>query len=217
VKWQLLSHSLNPSTPAYAGGEGFQILSRREISQGSRGQTWKFTNHLGTHVDFPAHFVARGATLSDMLADDFIFDRVCLFSVPLRRGRLLDPADIEWERIPKSTEMLLLRTGFEKQRTKSAYIFEGPGIHPDLCAAMRERIPRLRALGFDFISLTSFRERELGREAHRVFLKPDRQGRAPWIIEDMRLSGLRARPRQVVVAPLLVEGADGSPVTVFAR
>lgn len=152
-----------------------------------------------------------------MSAGDYVFDRVCLLDVPLKTGRLLLPKDIDLKRIPRASEMLLIRTGFEKLRSQRSYIFNGPGVHPDLCALLRERLPKLRALGFDFISLTSFPERELGREAHRIFLKMDSRGHAPWIIEDMHLTKLRKQPQQVIVAPLQVKSADGAPVTILAR
>ena len=75
----------------------------------------------------------------------------------------------------------------------------------------------MRAIGFDFISLTAYQHREIGREAHRAFLAKYRDKPPIRIIEDMALAALSKAPSEVTVLPLFVRGADGAPVTVLAR
>jgi kynurenine formamidase len=65
----------------------------------------------------------------------------------------------------------------------------------------------------DFISLTSYQNRELGREAHRMFLGGDRP---ILLIEDMDLSKIMNSPKSISCIPLLINGLDGSPVTIIA-
>ena len=102
--------------------------------------------------------------------------------------------------------------------TESSYIFHGPGISPEIGLWLREN-RRIKMLGFDFISLTSFEHRELGKHAHQSFLSMTSEtfpGEPILVIEDMKLSVIDQAPRKVIVSPLLYENADGAPVTVFA-
>jgi kynurenine formamidase len=74
-------------------------------------------------------------------------------------------------------------------------------------------------IGFDFISLSSYAHRDLGREAHRAFLAEleiDGDNKDPiLIIEDMDLSKIKICLSKIIVSPLRFEMADGAPVTVF--
>ena len=65
----------------------------------------------------------------------------------------------------------------------------------------------------DLISISSYSDREEGRKAHHAYLNPD-TGNPVLIIEDMKLSSINYL-KKVIVAPLLVDEADGAPCTVF--
>ena len=73
----------------------------------------------------------------------------------------------------------------------------------------------VQAIGMDWISVSSFENRELGRQAHRAFLNRDGEGHPVLIIEDMDLSADLNGLREVWVAPLLVEGIDSAPCTII--
>jgi arylformamidase len=215
MKWIFLSHELNQKTPSYGGRNGFEILENREINgdSSSRAQTWKFPNHLGTHVDFPAHFLKEGKTLSDYHASGFIFRKVGLMEVKVEDGHLIEPTHLTWPKEMAAMDLLLIKTGFESRRHLPEYVFQGPGLHPDTCSELRKSAPALRGIGFDFISLTSFQHREAGREAHRILLG----GQGMFIVEDMCLGTIDRTPEVVILSPLRVTEADGSPATVFAQ
>ncbi len=57
-----LSHTLSPSFPAFPGvvtpGERSTVVTVEE--NGFYMQRWSFDEHQGTHMDFPAHFIADG-------------------------------------------------------------------------------------------------------------------------------------------------------------
>ncbi len=66
----------------------------------------------------------------------------------------------------------------------------------------------------DLISTSSFSNREEGHRAHHAFLNP-KSGQPILLIEDMKLD-LIYNFNKIIVSPLLVDNADGSPCTVFA-
>ena len=75
------------------------------------------------------------------------------------------------EAVPIKTDLLLIKTGFAIFRNsndpleREKYVSQGPGISPEIGNWLR-KFRNVRAIGFDFISLTSYQHREIGRRAH---------------------------------------------------
>ena len=65
----------------------------------------------------------------------------------------------------------------------------------------------------DLISISSYSNREEGRKAHHAYLNP-KSGKPVLLIEDMKLSSI-SHLKKVIVAPLLVDKADGVPCTIL--
>jgi kynurenine formamidase len=219
AKWIFLSYPLAQDTPAYGGGEEFVNHVVKSIESGDSCNTsrWDFANHLGTHIDFPRHFSVAGSTVDNYQAEDFVFTKlgfIDLGDVPL--GTIISPADIPLAELPRDIEMLILKTWFCSKRSEPIYSKQNPGFSPDLAEVLRNKFLNLRLLAFDSISVSSFAHRELGRKAHSAFLCHERP---ILLLEDMDLSKLSTCSNiiQVIVAPLRVEGADGSPCTVMAN
>jgi kynurenine formamidase len=219
TRWIYLSHALGQKTPAYGGGEGFYKTIAKSMAKGDSCNTerWTFSNHLGTHTDFPRHFTAHGRTIDDYPLSFFMFSRIGFADMgQVAGGRIISRQDLEPMVLPEDIEILLIKTGFSHKRSLPAYWQENPGFSPDLADWLREAFPSLRVLGFDSISLSSFSHRDLGRQAHKRFLDHER----PILpLEDMDLSGIggASRLKQVIVAPWVVRGADAVQCTVMAE
>lgn len=215
-----LSHILSPSTPQYGGlGGGINIVNVKEIPKGDTANTqeWRMSNHLGTHIDAPRHFIANGAPVAAYPAPHWICSKVAVAEVPLSEGRLIMPEDIS-SFPPPDAECILLKTGFEARRETPEYATANPGISPTLAEHLCRTFPLLRFVGMDFISVSSFKDREAGRIAHRILLSPE--GREPVLpVEDMSLApvGVGIRIARMIISPLRVAGSDGAPVTVLAE
>jgi len=207
-----LSHILDSKTPCYGGAPGPSFELARQMKKGDpcNMMRWSMSNHVGTHVDAPRHFLKNGATVDQIPAGQWLFDKVGLVKLSgVKPGQMIIPADMG--RLSSITEILLIKTGFERLRTYEVYWKNAPGLHPDLAGWLKKKCPKLRAVGMDIISVSSFQNRELGREAHREFLK-----RGILLVEDMKLSGLTKAPSKVLVAPLRVTDSDAAPCSVFA-
>lgn len=213
-----LNHFLDTNTPTYGNSSGFIRKRLRSIAQGdtSNNEYWEFPNHIGTHIDFPYHFVESGGSLQHFDPDFFIVRHIALVHLPSSPGSIIDVAALESSHLPLQTEALLLKTDFEQIRTTEVYWHDNPAFHPQLAGWLRSKCPSLRFLGFDSISLSSWQHRQLGRDAHREFLGTDH----PILpIEDMKLSQLSpsSQIKQMTIAPFPVLNADGAPVTVIAK
>lgn len=213
-----LSHILSNDTAGYGGRKEFITTSVLSIAKGdSCNQShWNLNNHIGTHIDSPFHFSVNGKTIDSFEASFWIFTNVFLIDLPTPESVVIEKD--EWaEKIPLDCELLLIKTGFESRRNSDAYWAHNPGLAPALGLWLREFRPKMRIIGFDFISITSYDHRPLGRVAHHAFLHENHAGNPILAIEDMHLSELKTSPSRVFVSPLRILNSDGSPVTVMAE
>ena len=214
-----LSHVLDESTPAYGNGPSLKRDAGNRMANGDSCNTefWHLSNHIGTHIDAPRHFSREGEVLDNYPAAFWCCRKVFLLDASdVMPGEILGPDRLALDTIPTDTELLLIRTGFEKRRSDTVYMMENPGFAPDFADAFRDGFPGLKMIGFDGISLSSFASRTLGREAHRAFLDHDRP---ILIIEDMALADAPAGRgiSEVMVCPLRVKKSDAAPCTVIAQ
>ena len=215
----LLSHVLDENTPSYGGRDKLIIEQPSRIVEGrsANSSKWTFTNnHLGTHIDVPRHFFDSGKTITDYSPRDWIFKKIQIIDIPCEKAMLIGIEEIKYN-IKKNIDLLLIRTNYEKYRSIDKYWNDNPGLSPELGLWLRVNFQSIRAIGFDFISLTSWKFREIGKEAHKVFLNPNGNNQPIWIIEDMSLASINSKIVEVIVAPLFVKNCNGSPVTVFAK
>jgi arylformamidase len=213
-----LSHLLSEETQGYGGKADFKSFQTKSIAKGDscNQSEWHFNNHIGTHIDAPFHFSSRGKTLDQYPAEFWIFQRPQLLEVKTAASEIMTVGN--WcNEISTETDLLMLRTGFEKYRGLENYWAHNPGLSPELGLWLREKRPSIRVLGLDFMSITSFENRPLGKLAHQAFLHESKPGNPLLVIEDMHLSELKLSPKKIVVSPMRVKNADGGPVTVVAE
>jgi kynurenine formamidase len=159
-------------------------------------------------MDAPLHFIKDGLSVTGLKAGSLFFTKVRVARIEnAAAGYQIDSKNFTGI---KDCELLLIKTDFEKYRMQNKYHQNSPFLHPHLAAWLKSKCPSLRAIGVDFISISNFKNRDLGRMAHKNFLN-----NKILIIEDMKLSALKGSPDMVIVAPLLVNEADGSPCTIF--
>ena len=216
-KYILLSYNLNQKTPSYGKRDKFTVNETSQIINGdsANSSSWFFsTNHIGTHIDMPRHFFNNGKTVTDYPTQKWFFNKIQVVDVPCDRAKLINKKDIKCE-INTNIDLLLIRTGYGKYRLMDKYWNDNPGLSPELGIWLRDTFRSLRAIGFDFISLTSWKFRDIGKKAHKVFLDPNGKNSPIWIIEDMNLSSIKNNISGIIVAPFFVDMSNGSPVTIF--
>ncbi len=219
AKWIYLSYLIHESAPAYGGSQAFFDNPDKQMAKGDSCNTriWRMSNHVSTHIDFPRHFAENGDTLDRYPAEFWVFRKAGVIILDhVAPGQILTPKDLEHHAVPQDVEMLMLRTGFCELRNDPVYWQNNPGLHPELASKLRLDFPELRVVGFDFISLASFANRQLGRQAHKSFLN---HPRPLLLIEDMDLSEINQDivPDQVIIAPIRVKNADAAPCMILAE
>ena len=183
-----LSHLISQTTPSYGNRDNIIIRSNSAIRHGETANTstWIFSNnHIGTHIDSPYHFSETGKKTYEIPVDDYIFNRIKLIDVPCSAAKLITISDIEscGAQISKDIELLFIRTGFENFREEDRYWNDNPGIASELADYFRQNYPKLRCIGFDFMSITSWKFRPEGQASHKAFLCPEK-GKQPILAID---------------------------------
>ena len=204
-----LSYYYDLFTPVYGGKTDLISFNRiKAIENGDTTNECVITlpNHSGTHIDFPRHFSKYGKTCSDYKSDFWVFKKIGFLSCSI------DELPDRIKELPSDIEILILKTGFGIERGYETYWQSQPVLPASYGNILRSTFPYLRVFGFDLISLTSKLDRSEGKKAHISFLIEN----DILILEDMNLTQINESPRSIIISPLLIKDADGSPCTVIA-
>jgi kynurenine formamidase len=219
-----LGHPLTSDMPVFPGGTRFSAKVLGTVERdGYFIRQLEVGEHIGTHVDAPAHFTPGTASV-DKLPLEVLTGPAAVVDVTAQVARNPDyevsPTDIEaWEREHGTLQpqhLVLFRTGWatrwpDEQRyrnTDAAGVMHFPGLSVAASRLLRQR--QVRAIGIDTLSTdpgpsTTF-------EQHKDFLAG-----GGYHIENLAdLSALPPTGAFVVVSPLWVKDGSGAPARVIA-
>ena len=216
MKYYYLSYPISEGMPVYGGIAHVRVDRVKSIQNGDSSNVFCFAleNHWGTHVDCPAHYFLGGNTIIDYTADFWVFTKPQIISLEVEQGQIISSKDLPAD-INADTDLVMLKSGWGKFRGNEIYYLNNPGFDPEFGLYIREHCPSVRAIGFDWVSLSSFAHRNTGREAHRNFLNPLLENHPIVIIEDMCLPDELEELSMVHVLPIRIQGIDSAPCTVI--
>jgi arylformamidase len=203
-----LSHYYDDSMPVFPGlpQPSFKPIAQVE-QDGYAMSEYRLINHIGTHVDAPAHQIAGGDSLDQIELDRLVTDAVVL-DVSDREPGSLSPRDLEphLEKI-REGDIVFLYSNNGRHWGSEAY-WRGWS-YPDAEGARTLIEKGISAIGFDGpsadpVDSTTF-------DLHRIWL-----GAGRLIIENATNLDQLPERAQVVVAPLKVRDANGAPARIFA-
>ncbi|MFA6136946.1 MAG: cyclase family protein [Sulfurimonas sp.] len=217
MKVLFLSYIVDTDTPTYGNRNKFEQVKKSSITDGDVANDTSIatTLHVGTHIDMPYHFYENGQTIEDYSADYWVFESVLFVAIQpeclVIKDELISRLDSMKE---NSYEILIVKTGICTMRGSDKFWQENYGFHPDVYDFLIKKFPNIRVFGFDSISVSSFAERMIGREAHKRFLNPDKP---ILLLEDMDLTSVDEQTsfKKIIIAPLRISKSDGLPCTVF--
>jgi arylformamidase len=204
-----LTHVFENGMPVFPGlsAPAFEAIARVE-DDGFAMTRYSMLNHIGTHVDAPAHQIAGGATLDELPLDRFVTDAVTIDvsgrdphgAIPLEG--LVD----DLHKIRPGDIVLFYSDNARNYGTDRYWTgWSFPGV--DAARALIER--GVSAVGFDGPSADPVESTTY--DLHRVWLSA-----GCMIIENAtNLDQLPERSR-VVVAPMKVAQANGAPARILA-
>ena len=222
-----LTHALGPDTPAWPEPmfTPFKYQLTATIDKdGFFAGRYQTPDHLGTHVDAPAHFVAGQPTVdllrpADLVRPAVVIDMEAAVAANVD-ARLGTDAVRAWERthgaVPAGS-IVLLRTGWASRWPDPLRVFgkdakgvlHFPGFSQE-AAALLVRDRRVVALGIDSPSLDYGPSSDYA--VHHLTYAAGRYG-----IENLAdLTRLPATGATVIVAPIKIAGGSGGQARVLA-
>ena len=203
-----------PSPPAIPTIELSPFLTIAE--DGANVTKMTLTSHTGTHLDTPRHVFSNGLTLTDLEPADFIFDRPAVIDLPMGDAEVVQPEHLQpFVEHCREADFLLFRFEYAdiRREDKERFSVKSPGFGVESARFLRQEFPAMRGMGMDVPSLSCIEHLDETMAAHHELLGGE--GRRFIVVEDMDLEHDLENLKKVIVAPLLVEGIDGGPVTVM--
>lgn len=218
-----LSHALEETSPVHIGLKNLEITPNSQISKGGGYNSYIISveNHCGTHIDAPGHFLDEGKIISDYSQEELIFNNPLILNLPKNQEEVIKLEEISKLNL-ENKDCLIFRTGFERYRKKDhdTYLRLNPGIEPDLIYWIRKNYPKIRCIGIDGVSISSFSKPEQGKEAHlNAFRKNKELGEPLVLVEDMKLAEIKnlESVETIIVVPWNIKIIDSAPCTVIAK
>ncbi len=212
-----LSYIIDINTPTYGNRNRFNIIKKSDISKGdiANDSSIDTTVHIGTHIDMPYHFYNNGQTIEDFNADFWIFSKILFLDIKPNSLVIKDEIINRLDSIENiGYEILIVKISICNIRKKQEFWEKNYGFSPDIADYLKENFPNIRVFGFDSISVSSFQNRLVGREAHKRFLDPKKP---ILLLEDMDLREVNSKTKfkQIIISPLRVAKCDGLPCTIL--
>ena len=153
-----LSQPLNQEVSFWPYYPPFEVkYIKRKAEHGVNAQYIQTSNHMGTHLDAPRHFVTDGRTIDEIPLDWLYGDGVIVgLADELDDFDVYTPEMIESRVEVREGDILLLNTGWERfaqfgsEPDEERYIHRHPGAHPDLVPWLLER--KIKVWGVDAVS-----------------------------------------------------------------
>ncbi len=216
--WTFLSYVLSLELSGYRDGRRVEIETISQVKNGdsSNSTSLNMSCHNGTHIDYPFHSLSEGKKSTDYTLGFYMSDKVVFVDLtPIKENQLITESDLSVVLEPNSeTEILIIKTGFTHKRYEESYWKWNSSFDTGVASFLKKIYPKLRIVGFDQISLTTYKYRDVGRLVHKEFFDMDILP-----VEDMDLTPIASRDKisQIIISPLRIKDNDAAPVTVFAQ
>jgi len=200
---------LRPDMVSWPGEPGPKIEPLRRIAKGDTANVSvvSFSDHAGTHVDPPIHFLEGANTVDKLPLEALVGPCVVVaFDGPGHvSGSWLDGA-----KIPKDTQRLIFKTRNSERWADPTAPFTRDFTTINASAARWCVERQIKLVGVDYLSIEPQGAEQEGYPVHKTLL-----GASIVIIEGLDLRGITPGAYELVCAPLKIQNGDGAPARVF--
>ncbi|MDE1866163.1 MAG: cyclase family protein [Thaumarchaeota archaeon] len=207
-----LTLEISNKLPSFPGSPRPQFISWADKkSDGYNLELIFFSSHSGTHLDAPYHFIEKGFKIDSIPLSRLITTAILCNIKKGPNGSITQSDIVAFEarngKIP-SNSAIVFRTGWTKNITRKDYFTKNPGLSTSAAKYLSER--KINLIGIDSPSI------DLGKDskysAHHVLLKNN-----VLILENLcNLDRIKRTTFKLIVLPLKLKGATGSPVRAVA-
>ena len=206
MKFLDISLTVSPELPVWPGDPAIVLERYRSIARGNASNDTRLacSVHTGTHVDAPAHFIEKGATVEQLPLDILIGPA---FVAELPEMDVITPDILNALAIPPEAARLIFKT-------KNSAIWAEPNFrfNPEYAALNAEAArwivhKGLLLVGIDYLSIQKFDDPQ--PFTHSILLDA-----GIVIVEGLNLQNVKPGPYQLICLPLKLSGSDGAPARV---
>lgn len=194
-----ISWPISESMTEYKDGKSVAFTPTKSVeNNGAREWLLAMSNHTGTHVDGPAHFLPTGQTIDKIELNNLVGPCRVLDLTSVTDKITVE--DLEGLGIAQN-EIVLLKTtnSFREPNDRFTYSF----VYIDKLAAQYLAAQNIKAIGFDYLGIE---RNQPNHETHKAFM----QFNIP-IIEGLRLGTVSSGNYFLCCLPLKCIGIDSAP------
>ena len=202
MKYIDLTHTIENNMPVYPGTASLEMIPANTIEKdGFREKVITFCSHTGTHMDAPSHMLQQGNNLDDYDCSKFI-GKALLIAIEAEE-------DIkDYVNQLKTVDFVIFKTGWSNYWGQVKYFANYPCIRKETTEYLVGF--DLKGIGFDAISIDPIDSKF---ENHYIVFENDMV-----IIENLKnLDAIEQDIFELIVLPLNIEAADGSPIRAIAK
>ena len=209
-KYLDLTHRIEQDMPVFPGDPPPEIREVTTLGKDSYAvQSIRFSNHIGTHLDAPSHFIEGGMTVEEIPLESLIGRAVILdFTCKGKNDRVTIEDLQAHEYLMPPGSRVLIKTGWDVNFTSEAYFESFPCLTREAAEYLVHL--KIRLLGTDTPSPSPLADPN--ETIHRTLLAA-----GIVIVESLKNLTLIDRNQcQIIVLPLPIKDFSGAPCRVVA-
>src|SRR3990167_5128987 len=201
-----LTAELSEQTTVFPGDPPFESQRIASLEKSSYFNLFRLClcNHMGTHIDFPAHVIKNGKTSSDYSLSDLEGDGL-IIEVP-KEYMCVDKSFIKKEQHKFFKNAIVFFKTSNSEIPKTGKIVEDY-VYIDLEAAKELVDLKVKMVGIDYLSVDKYESEKL--PVHNILLSNN-----ILIIENLELNNAEPGQWTLSAMPLKIPQMDGLPVRV---
>ena len=207
-----LTLTISENIPTFPGSPRPNFINWESIEKdGYNLELLFFSTHTGTHIDAPYHFLKKGQKIHQITTRRLVNEAIL---IKIRKGSNQSITKTDIEKFEKENgkiddgSTVIFHTGWQKKLEKKSYFIKNPGLA--VSAAKYLALKKTNLVGIDSPSI------DLGKDdkfsVHHVLAKS-----GVLIVENLtNLEKIRSKKFHLIVAPLKLKNATGSPIRAMA-
>jgi kynurenine formamidase len=207
-----LTLTISENIPTFPGSPQPNFINWENIKKDGYNLELLFlSTHTGTHIDAPYHFLKKGQKIHQITTKRLVTETV-LIKIRKDSDQSITKTDIEkfekkYGKIDNGSTVIF-HTGWQKNLEKKSYFLKNPGLA--ISAAKYLALKKINLVGIDSPSI------DLGKDSkfsvHHILAK-----NGILIVENLaNLEKIHSEKFHLIVAPLKLKNATGSPVRAMA-
>ena len=205
----ILSKQIRNNMPIYGGVFNNNLLLNKSISNGDSCNETSITFgfHVGTHVDFPRHFVKDGNFGSNYNYFNIYKNPVVVNCHIIDSLMYIDDTLM----FDTNAECVLIVATDDGDKSNNLLT---SGLSLQSAASICDNLPNLKAVLLNTVSISSINNRQIGRDVHKLFLN-----KGVLIYEDCDFSHANMISNESILYTFHIFGLenDGSPCVIYSN